>query len=57
MTLFFRTTRLTRVKAYKPPNNIKEQITTICQEVIGNKSNQDWEKLKLNDLNLKFNVN
>ena len=47
--------RLTRVKAYKPPADIKERIERICKEVLGNKSG-DLNTFKFDDLTVKHSV-
>lgn len=47
--------RLTRVKAYKPPADLKERIERICKEVLGNKSG-DLNTFKFDDLSVKHSV-
>ncbi|CAF0792307.1 unnamed protein product [Brachionus calyciflorus] len=51
------TTRLVRVKAYKPPTNVEELIKNMCKESYGQNFNeQNYRELSLADPKIKFNL-
>ena len=52
-----RVTRLVRVKAYKPRNNLEDTIKLICSETIGKDFKEDgFKQISFNDPLIKFKV-
>ena len=50
--------RLVKVKAYKPPPNVEEQIKNLCEKTLGQKfQEKNFKQFKLTDSLSKFKVN
>lgn len=53
-----KTARLTRVKAYKPSNNVEVKVKSLAKEVFGDEFNEkNYTQITLSDPVYKFHVN